>query len=167
MLWNIKKLGINLIEVHNYVVIKRFSPMGKYKLATLWKRPFQIWEEILFSNRSILGTLYNTIFGVQIQVCISYPSVISRIKYIGYLGKGVLVANLGSITEPFYAQNRVVRSCVRKWWRCNSFQGFYHMPLIWAAACQNQQSGMCAQWRLRSAWASAQADQSLRCALSV
>ena len=38
--------------------------------------------------------------------------------------------------------------------------------LIWAASWQNQQYGMCAQWRRRSAWASAQSDQSLRCALS-
>ena len=37
---------------------------------------------------------------------------------------------------------------------------------IWAASRQNQQNGMCAQQRLRSAWASAQFDQSLRCALS-
>ena len=34
---------------------------------------------------------------------------------------------------------------------------------IWAASWQNQQSGMCAQRRLRSACASAQSDQSLRC----
>ena len=33
---------------------------------------------------------------------------------------------------------------------------------IWAAARQNQQNNMCAQWRLRSAWASAQSDQSVR-----
>ena len=33
----------------------------------------------------------------------------------------------------------------------------------WATSWQNQQSGMCAQRRLRSAWASAQSDQSLRC----
>ena len=32
-----------------------------------------------------------------------------------------------------------------------------------AASRQNQQNGMCAQQRLRSAWASAQSDQSLRC----
>ena len=32
--------------------------------------------------------------------------------------------------------------------------------LIWATSWQNQQNGMCAQWRLRSAWASAQSDQS-------
>ena len=36
---------------------------------------------------------------------------------------------------------------------------------IWAATWQNQQNGMCAQRRLRSAWLSAQSDKSLRCAL--
>ena len=34
---------------------------------------------------------------------------------------------------------------------------------IWTASWQNQQNGNCAQRRLRSAWASAQSDQSLRC----
>ena len=34
---------------------------------------------------------------------------------------------------------------------------------IWAASWQNQQNGMCAQRRLRSAWASAQSGQSSRC----
>ena len=33
----------------------------------------------------------------------------------------------------------------------------------WAASWQNQQNGMCAQRRLRSAWASAQSDQHFRC----
>ena len=33
----------------------------------------------------------------------------------------------------------------------------------WAASCQNQQNGMCAQRRLRPVWASAQSDQSLHC----
>ena len=33
----------------------------------------------------------------------------------------------------------------------------------WAAAWQNQQNDLCAQRRLRSAWASAQSDQSQRC----
>ena len=36
---------------------------------------------------------------------------------------------------------------------------FYHM---WAASWQNQHNNLCAQRRLRSAWASAQSDQSLR-----
>ena len=35
---------------------------------------------------------------------------------------------------------------------------------IWATSQQNQQSGMCAQRRLRSAWASALSDQSSLCA---
>ena len=34
---------------------------------------------------------------------------------------------------------------------------------IWATSWQNQQNSLCAQWRLRSAKASAQSDQSLRC----
>ena len=38
-----------------------------------------------------------------------------------------------------------------------------HIDVIWASSWQNQQNGMCTQWRLRSAWASAQSDQSLRC----
>ena len=33
----------------------------------------------------------------------------------------------------------------------------------WTASWQNQQNGTCTQWRLRSAGASAQSDQSLRC----
>ena len=40
--------------------------------------------------------------------------------------------------------------------RCH---GNFH---IWVISWQNQQNGMCAQRRLRSAWASAQSDQSLR-----
>ena len=35
---------------------------------------------------------------------------------------------------------------------------------IWAATWQNQQYNLCAQWRLRSAWASTKSDQSLYCA---
>ena len=35
---------------------------------------------------------------------------------------------------------------------------------FWAASWQNQKRGMCAHWRLRSAWASAQSEQSSLCA---
>ena len=42
----------------------------------------------------------------------------------------------------------------------------YCMVTIWAASWQNQQNGMCAPWRFRSAWGSIQSDQSLRCALN-
>ena len=41
----------------------------------------------------------------------------------------------------------------------NSFKQLY----IWDASWQNKQNGMGAQRQLRSAWASAQSDQSLRC----
>ena len=44
---------------------------------------------------------------------------------------------------------------------CDKFQR--GIREIWAASWQNQQNGMCAQRRLRSAWASAQSDQSLCC----
>ena len=37
---------------------------------------------------------------------------------------------------------------------------------IWAAPWQNYPNGMCAHRELRTAWASAQSDQSLRCALN-
>ena len=37
---------------------------------------------------------------------------------------------------------------------------------FWANSWQNQQNDFCAQRRLRSAWASAQSDQSLRCGLN-
>ena len=43
-------------------------------------------------------------------------------------------------------------------WNC-----FTSCENIWAAAWQNKKNAMCAQRRLRSAWASAQSDQSLRC----
>ena len=43
--------------------------------------------------------------------------------------------------------------------------GSYIKSDIWACAWQNLQNGLCAQRRLRSAWASAQSDQSLCCAL--
>ena len=42
----------------------------------------------------------------------------------------------------------------------------YSSHNIWAASWQNQQNGMGAQRRLRSVWASAQSDQSLRRALN-
>ena len=45
----------------------------------------------------------------------------------------------------------------------SGFLHFIFSDQIWAASWQNQQNGMCAQRRLRSAWASAQSDQSIRC----
>ena len=41
-----------------------------------------------------------------------------------------------------------------------SLNAYWMRNDIWAASWQNQQNGICAQRRLRSAWASAQSDQS-------
>ena len=53
-------------------------------------------------------------------------------------------------------------------WAHSPFIGFVLLqlkcPHIWAASWQNQQNGMCAQQRLRSAWTTTQSDQSLLCA---
>ena len=53
-------------------------------------------------------------------------------------------------------------------WRGSKTDTFLSAPLPTkvlncAASWQNQQNGMCAQWRLRSDWADAQSDQSLHC----
>ena len=40
------------------------------------------------------------------------------------------------------------------------------VQVMWAASWQNQQNDVCVKRRLRSAWESAQSDQSLRCALN-
>ena len=48
----------------------------------------------------------------------------------------------------------------------NAIQSNFRMLIIyviWAASWQNQQNGMCAQRRFRSAISSAQSDQSFRC----
>ena len=46
-------------------------------------------------------------------------------------------------------------------WDARCFQ--WHLNDVWAAAWQNEQNDLCSQRRLRSAWASAQSDLSLRC----
>ena len=64
----------------------------------------------------------------------------------------------------------VITDCISKGSKCfaNSRNWKYSVKesFIWAATWQNQQNDMCAQRRLRSAWASAQSDQSLRSALN-
>ena len=64
-----------------------------------------------------------------------------------------------------YSKEKPPCSNVLEWlqqiFRVSEILGF--LRYIWAASWQNQQNGMCAQRRLRSAWASAQSDQSLCC----
>ena len=62
--------------------------------------------------------------------------------------------------ESYRHTPRTIKSCLtRKKSLVLSIYWFFK----WATSWQNQQNGMCAQWRLRSAWASTQSDQSLRC----
>ena len=54
--------------------------------------------------------------------------------------------------------------CISKLQNCNTnWELSLSYEKIWAASWQNQQNDLCAKQRLRSAWASAQSDQSLRC----
>ena len=46
----------------------------------------------------------------------------------------------------------------KPWWQC--FKSIPAVTIKWATAQQNQQNDLCAQRRLRSAWASIQSDQS-------
>ena len=74
---------------------------------------------ISFEARSTPQPLYNTIVGVQANFRVSYPiRVISRVKCIGYIGKGVLNSSLGSNPDPCCIQNRVITNRVIKRLRC-------------------------------------------------
>ena len=53
--------------------------------------------------------------------------------------------------------------CIYCVWFVFSLLWHIRNKMKWASAWQDQQNGMCAQRRLRSAWASAQSDQSLSC----
>ena len=56
-----------------------------------------------------------------------------------------------------------IKICLTKTWLPFYCELWPQTGTIGAASWQNQQTGMCAQRRLRWAWASAQSDQSLRC----
>ena len=63
--------------------------------------------------------LYNTIVGVQANFHVSYPNlVISRVKCIGYMRKGVLNSHLESNPDPCCIQNCVIMNRVIKTFRC-------------------------------------------------
>ena len=75
-----------------------------------------------FFSENTPQSLYNTIVGVQANFRVSYPiRVISRVKCIGYIGKGVLNSNLGSNPDPCCIQNRVITNRVIKRLRCTFF----------------------------------------------
>ena len=74
--------------------------------------------------------LYNTIVGIQSNFRVSYPNrVIWRVKYIGYIGKGVLNSHLGSNPDPCYIQNRVITNRAIKRLRC-TFISYAHFQSL-------------------------------------
>ena len=81
-----------------------------------------------------------------------------------YLEELMIFLDLGTITgnSSYLAIMRINNK--PKCYLLNSKLFLAHVD-IWAAAWQNRQNGMCAQRRLRSAWASAQTDQSSLSAL--
>ena len=61
--------------------------------------------------------LYNSIVGVQASFCVySYPNhVISRVKCVGYIRKGILInRHLGSNPDPCFIQNHVITNCYKE-----------------------------------------------------
>ena len=86
-------------------------------------RDYDIFHSIFKENTP--QPVYNTIFGIQASFHVSYPNrVISRVKCICYIGKGVFDSHLGSSPDPCYVQNRVVSDRVIKRFRC-SFYAYY------------------------------------------
>ena len=76
-------------------------------------------ENCLSEDHDTPQPLYNTIVGVQANFRVSYPiRVISRVKCIDYIRKGVLNSHLGSNPNPCYIQNRVITNRVIKRFRC-------------------------------------------------
>ena len=76
---------------------------------------------VLSSRGSVLSTpqpLYNTMFGVQANFCVSYPHcVTSREKCIGNIRKGTLNSHLESSLNPCFNQNRLITNHVIKRFR--------------------------------------------------
>ena len=67
--------------------------------------------------------LNDTIVGVQANFRVSYPiRVISRVKCIDYIRKGVLNSHLGSNPDPCYIQNYVITNRVIKRFGCSNIK---------------------------------------------
>ena len=113
-----------------------------------------------------------TSFGSKNKYC--FVTVLSRrsllwwLLYCSHYAKKFVGASVRDMLSSLYLWRIVIWNSA---WCClvsssGTFRRRNQKPkrrFKWAASWQNQQNGMCAQRRLRSAWASAQSDQSLRC----
>ena len=110
----------------------------------LWGNEFESWEERFYPNLN--GPSSHSLHG---------PSIIEMFL------KGT--ENLQIRLSGMLKWNWISKNQRQHYF----FQSVYSVLIvIWAASWQNRRNGMCAQRRLRSAWASAQSDQSLRYALN-
>ena len=79
---------------------------------------FTIWKYSLirWMHACLVLLWHNNLFiTLQAAYRVSYPNrVISRVKCIGYIGKGVLNSHLGSSPYPCYIQNGVITHLVVK-----------------------------------------------------
>ena len=75
-------------------------------------------------------------------------------------GVYIVITFIDSRLSQFYASNLVIYLNILD---KNQLIKLSSYNTIWATARQNKQNDMCAQQWLRSAWASAQSDQSLHC----
>ena len=70
------------------------------------------------------------------------------------MGKGCISGHCSLLLGLFHGfGNKTIWQCVMEW-------------INWAVPCENVSSGICRQWRPRSACASAQSDQGLHCPLT-
>ena len=78
--------------------------------------PFLNWiGKCDFVEEIALQPLYNTIFEVQANFHVSYPNhIISRVKCIGCIRKGILNCHLGSSLDTCYYQNGVIMNWIIK-----------------------------------------------------
>ena len=140
----------------------------------------QIWESIVDPDQTVPGAVWSesTLFAIlsfKVQYSVVKPNC-SDFRILTAIFSGVrifpILMVIGSVDWPvlvrlvkfgiFDAHHYVLLSS--RWHWCLFIPEF-----IWATTWQNQQSEaktQITQRRLRSAWATAQSDQSLRCVLS-
>ena len=91
-----------------------------YSIRT-WKIKFKMWKRW----QKLIGGLHHNHFITFVRshanFRVSYPNrIITRVKCIGYIEKGVLNGYLGSNSDPCYIQNSVIMHRVIKMFRCIS-----------------------------------------------
>ena len=115
-----------------------------------WKTNYQFDSDVLF--RDTILSKFHSVYWHGYSLFSLYASLCARV---------------GTKTRLFAYCLESSTSHRNKYFRPAILWHNMHMLVrnhIWAAPWQNQQNGLCAERRLRSAWASGQSDQSSLCA---